>query len=571
MRLQKLCVFALLVALLAVLPGISTIAQDDSCPTLVETALANIGDDCADMGRNEACYGYNRVDVTFWEERDDISFSLPADRASLLDLQTIATAPLNLDDQLWGIAVLNVQANVPNTMPGQAVTFLLMGDATLENDVVPEDISGTVIPVDAVTNSGANLRSLPTTNANVVGGLQAGDELSLVGVNDTGDWYEITLDDGGSAWIYGTLVDVGETSDLPVTYGENVGPRYGPMQAFYFTSGVGSSGCNEAPNALVIRNPQGAEVMLRINELDVIIGSTIVLTTSQIEEQAVMIISLVEGHVAAKSPTILVNLKQPGATVAVTLNDEGRVDSNSQAVEFDSEEFAGIIRNACQNASQMGVFQGKALQGCDVELTDAGTGSSPAGGGGACTVTAFNTINLRGGPGTDYSIAGTLSIGTGTRPESRVTVADGYVWWELPGGSWVRDDLVDMAGDCDSLGSPKGIVHQGNISLNLNYDCSSGFFIAKVNSTITINQGYGYGTQQFAQQNNGQQITINGQPMPITLTSAEYGEGCECWNVLSEYIWTPTEPGVYTVIGSANYFNFGGVHQNVCAVEIVEE
>jgi hypothetical protein len=71
-----------------------------------------------------------------------------ADRTALIDLETIRTTPLNLALDRWGIAVMNVQANVPNTLPGQAVTFLLLGDAQVENRVVPEEAH---IPPDPVS------------------------------------------------------------------------------------------------------------------------------------------------------------------------------------------------------------------------------------------------------------------------------------------------------------------------------------------------------------------------------------------------------------------------------------
>jgi uncharacterized protein YgiM (DUF1202 family) len=60
-------------------------------------------------------------------------------------------------------------------------------------------------------NANANLRDGPGTNYNVIGGVQAGDPLVLVGQNEAGDWYQ--LDSG--AWIFAALVDNAPT-DLPV-------------------------------------------------------------------------------------------------------------------------------------------------------------------------------------------------------------------------------------------------------------------------------------------------------------------------------------------------------------------
>ena len=155
----------------------TTLAQDDSvdsaCPALVSRALAEVGTNCDSLDRNSACYGFDQVDTAFAEAVAEDYFTVPADVSELATIQSIQTAPLNLENETWGVAVMNVQANVPNTLPGQAVTFILLGDAQVENAVAPEDIveyeAFTVVP-----NSRANVRSGAGTNNNVLGVVDAG-------------------------------------------------------------------------------------------------------------------------------------------------------------------------------------------------------------------------------------------------------------------------------------------------------------------------------------------------------------------------------------------------------------
>src|SRR5690606_4283578 len=109
------------------------------CPALVMRALQELEDNCSGMERNSACYGYRRLNATFTREVSSDFFSQPADRTDLVSLQSLTTAPINLTEEEWGVALMNLQANVPNTLPGQAVTFILMGDATVVNAVAPED------------------------------------------------------------------------------------------------------------------------------------------------------------------------------------------------------------------------------------------------------------------------------------------------------------------------------------------------------------------------------------------------------------------------------------------------
>ncbi len=272
---RKWIVVAVLLLLTAF--GASAQAGLDTCPAFIENALLQLGSNCADMGRNSVCYGYNRVDASFASEVPEDFFAVPSDRAGLVELSTIQTAPLVVEDDRWGIAVMNVQANVPNTLPGTAVTFLLMGDATLTNAVTPENA---VIPVDPVAvrvlgNQRVNLRSGAGTNFNVVGLADPNSSLQADGINAGGDWLRVAME-VGYGWIARQLID-GESAALdalPVITEESLAP----MQAFYFSTGVGTSRCLEAPEMLVIQGPEEVRVDLNINGTKINLGSTLVFT-----------------------------------------------------------------------------------------------------------------------------------------------------------------------------------------------------------------------------------------------------------------------------------------------------
>jgi hypothetical protein len=67
-----------------------------------------------------------------------------------------------------------------------------------------------------------------------------------------------------------------------------------------------------------------------------------------------------------------------------------------------------------------------------------------------CTVTGAN-VNLRTGPGTNFDVAGTLAADTAMTATGQAQGADGFVWWNLESGAWVRSDVVTEEGDCASL------------------------------------------------------------------------------------------------------------------------
>ncbi len=112
-------------------------ADPVACPALAEQALQLASDSCAGLGRDTACYGHSLVNATFREGRTGLVFAAPADRVALTDLHTLTTAPLDRQARTWGVALLHVRADLPETLPGQAVMLLLMGDATLEDAAAP--------------------------------------------------------------------------------------------------------------------------------------------------------------------------------------------------------------------------------------------------------------------------------------------------------------------------------------------------------------------------------------------------------------------------------------------------
>lgn len=111
------------------------VAQGFDCPTYVDQALDAVSAACETLGRNQVCYGNNAVDAEFDAANVPASFVHPGDRANVRGLERLTTAPLAPDHSTWGVAVMALQANLPDATPGQNVTFILFGDA----DVTPDE------------------------------------------------------------------------------------------------------------------------------------------------------------------------------------------------------------------------------------------------------------------------------------------------------------------------------------------------------------------------------------------------------------------------------------------------
>lgn len=268
MRLKIVTAVGFLLTILSI--GLS-FAQG-ACPQLVEQALQAMGANCEAVGRNNACYGYNLVSAEFSETVGDNFFINPADTASLAIVESIQTAGMNTDLSQWGVAVLNLQANIPNSIPGQSVKFVLMGDVELENAVAPDDGYEQSDGLDVVTTSSVNIRSGAGLSFNVISGLAAGDTVTVDGQSADGEWYRTAVGNR-IGWIFGDFLDTSPDLDaLPILDGK----QRSAMQSFYLRTGFGSPVCEEAPqDTLMIQGPQGIEIDFTVNGADIRIGSTI--------------------------------------------------------------------------------------------------------------------------------------------------------------------------------------------------------------------------------------------------------------------------------------------------------
>lgn len=203
--------------LLFLLPSIVIAQTASTCPDIVNLALQAADEFCTDLKRNTVCYGNVRLEATPQDDVTSFYFERIGDIAPVNHLASLRISPMNIDAGEWGVAVMALQANLPDTLPGQNVTFVLFGDVTLENATTSEQIE-----------SGA----------------------------------------------------------------------YTPMQAFYLTTGIGDSRCDEAPDSgMLVQTPKGVgEIVFNVNGVDVIMGSTVFfqasntnqLTAATIEGSAVL-------------------------------------------------------------------------------------------------------------------------------------------------------------------------------------------------------------------------------------------------------------------------------------------
>jgi hypothetical protein len=110
--------------------------------------------------------------------------------------------------------------------------------------------------------------------------------------NEGYSFWKIRLSNGATGWV---VEDVDDNNERLPTLVRDPGMFYGPMQAFYFSSGIGDAACSAAPDSgILIQTPEGAsELTLSANEVSMELGSTVYL---QAQAQDNLTINVLEGQ-----------------------------------------------------------------------------------------------------------------------------------------------------------------------------------------------------------------------------------------------------------------------------------
>ncbi len=133
-RLARVCILLLVLGAFTTLHAENT-AQDATCGALVQQAMREVETVCGATGRNQACYGYIALEATPREGVTGFSFRQEGDLANVADLASVQLSPLDSANNTWGVLMMKLQASLPETLPGQNVTFLLFGDVEIRNAV----------------------------------------------------------------------------------------------------------------------------------------------------------------------------------------------------------------------------------------------------------------------------------------------------------------------------------------------------------------------------------------------------------------------------------------------------
>lgn len=290
---------------------------DDRCPAIVQQALESTTQVCEGLVRNQVCYGHVVLGATLRTNSDDFTFIQPGDVVNVDNVQSLRLFPLQTTSATWGVALMNLQASLPDTLPGQNVAFVLFGDVTLDN-AVPSNSEPIAVQVTALAS--AVVRAGPSESESIVESPPPGQALSANGVTQDSAWIRIVLPDGSTGWISAQVV-TGDMSTLGVVEPESIeAGALHPMQAFYFQTGIGDAPCAGAPDSgILIQTPQGVgQVEFTANDVTIQLGST---AYFQAQPGQNMTVSVLDGQAQVESLGTAVSVPA-GSSVQIPLDDE---------------------------------------------------------------------------------------------------------------------------------------------------------------------------------------------------------------------------------------------------------
>ena len=323
-----------ILTLLLLLCLVPVLAQDE-CPAFVPNILQSVEDTCTDLSRNQACYGNAKINTVAREGVADFTFESSGDIANIGDIELLELESLSLTEETWGIALLKLQANLPDTLPGQNVLMVLFGNVDLETPAERD----TGIPMTSTGN--INVRLRPTTSENnVLLALQPSQVVTGIGRLEDNAWVYIAVDEETNGWVSASLLNTeDDIQSLPIIAPSEATTQN--VQGYYFSSGIGDRPCTQAPDSgILLQTPEGAStVKLSINGVKIELGSTAYLQAGN----GVMTITLIEG-----SADITVNRRSltvpAGTYVEIPLTDDGRapLDTQLELQSYDRETLEAL-------------------------------------------------------------------------------------------------------------------------------------------------------------------------------------------------------------------------------------
>jgi len=276
---------------------------DELCRAFINRAFGDLGNNCANLAPDEVCYGYGNfgeVSSTFYVDGEtqvviEDELEEPSERVSLLDeteqstLESLQTEEFALDrdndsedETRWGLAMLEVPANLPQLGNNRSAVYIVFGGTRVENAVYPESaVKYNEEPLSITANADTAVFGSPQGLGYAVPDVEVGTvsgEVQADAISPDGNWvrvvfsYDREFGERTTAWVQVENLAATEGLDtLPV-----MGPEsYTPMQSFFLSNTFDEPECQQVPApGILIQGPAEIETDFTINNMPTRVTST---------------------------------------------------------------------------------------------------------------------------------------------------------------------------------------------------------------------------------------------------------------------------------------------------------
>ncbi|RMF80605.1 MAG: SH3 domain-containing protein [Chloroflexi bacterium] len=178
-----------------------------------------------------------------------------------------------------------------------------------------------------------------------------------------------------------------------------------------------------------------------------------------VDDQAV-IDTVTANSVTMNGPGFLVIHQEvdgaPGPVIGQTAVPDGT--STNVVVEIDPSMLTGRVWPMLhRDDNVIGTYEFGIVEGADAPVMTGGevvtfpinvTNFESSG----CTVSPTQgNVNVRAGASTDFAVVASLGFGENAAVSGQTEGFDGFAWWQLATGGWVRSDVVTTSGPCDDI------------------------------------------------------------------------------------------------------------------------
>jgi hypothetical protein len=490
-----------------------TLAQDAPiCPAKILLSLARSSSACFGLARNEACFGNGTVMAQAQASTIDMTFAQAGDIASLLNVSEIQAQPVTDD---VSVANLLVQGSLTDNEE-RSVAFLLLGDATLHNDVP-------FAPEYVVRATGSlNIRRTPESDGEVVEKMAINKTVIANGRTEDGKWLRVDIPNSNDMGWVGRDVVSSEDDINTLVVVDTSTPYFRPFQVFTLKSADASLCDGALAGGLLLQTPNIAQyVDFTINGVNVRLAATAYL---QMVNGNQLVINILDGaaELAAGGKTVFI---PAGSRTTITVDGEsGQIaDLPAPAAPYAMDDVNALPVNNLPNRVKIAealtseeiatILAEREAAANAVILVEATPDPDST-----CQRMVRRDTTLWAGPGEYYEAINAIAAGDFINPVLQIDDADGNRWWQLRNSNWIRTDVVKESGDCASIPVIDFLPPQQTNTLSLE-TCETNNGPLRIGQSVTIQfippAWNNYGEARDAVAVDRGRISVDGRPLYV--------------------------------------------------------